>query len=195
MNTKLVFLSAALAALSLPAIAQTSAPATVNQRKTDQQDRIATGVQSGQLTAGETHNLEKKESEINHEEHDMRKLDNGHLTAADRATLHQQQNQVSRNIYKDKHNGAVQNTNPKSEVGQRQRNQQERTAQGIRSGQMTAGEAARAEGHSAAIQREIHKDRAANGGRLTGAERAQVNRQQNRNSARIYREKHNARVR
>jgi hypothetical protein len=79
-------------------------------------------------------------------------------------------------------------------VGQRQRNQQERIAQGIRSGQMTAGEAARTEGHSAAINREIHKDRAANGGKLTGSEKAQVNRQQNRNSARIYRTKHNGRT-
>jgi hypothetical protein len=196
MSTKIVFLSAALAALTLPGVAQTTTstpPATVNQRKENQQDRIANGVQSGELTAGETHNLEKKESELNHEEHDMRKLDNGHLTAADRTTLNQQQNKLSNQIYNDKHNAAVQNTNPKSEVGQRQRNQQERIAQGIKSGQMTAGEAARAEGHSAAINREIHNDRAANGGKLTAGERAQVNRQQNRNSARIYREKHNAR--
>jgi hypothetical protein len=195
MNTKIVFLSAALAALTLPAIAQTSAPATINQRKDNQQDRIANGVQSGQLTAGETRNLENKESDINHEEHDMRKLDNGHLTAADRATLNQQQNHVSNQIYKDKHNAAVQNTNPKSEVGQRQRNQQERIAQGIRSGQMTAGEAARTEGREAAVNREIHNDRAANGGKLTGAEKRSINRQQNRTSAQIYREKHNARVR
>ena len=33
----------------------------------------------------------------------MRKLDNGHLTAADRATLNQQQNKLSNDIYKDKH--------------------------------------------------------------------------------------------
>jgi hypothetical protein len=196
MRMRIMFLSAALAALTLPAMAQTdnsAPPATINQRKENQQDRIANGVQSGQLTAGETHNLEKKESNLNQEQRDMRKLDNGHLTAADRATLNQQQNKLSGQIYKDKHNSAVQNTNPKSEVGQRQRNQQERIAQGIKSGQMTAGEAARTEGHSAAINREIHNDRAANGGKLTASERAQVNRQQNRNSARIYRTKHNGR--
>ncbi len=202
MKHRITFLGAALAALTLPVIAQNAndnsaqpaaKPATVNQRKENQQDRIANGVQSGALTAGETHNLEKKESSLNHEEKDMRKLDNGHLTTADRATLHQQQNQLSRNIYNQKHDAQVQNTHPTTEVGQRQRNQQERIAQGVKSGQMTAGEAARTEGHSAAIHREIHNDRAANDGKLTGAERAQVNRQQNRNSARIYRDKHNGR--
>ena len=48
---------------------------TIQQRKENQQDRIAQGVQSGQLTAGETKNLETKEAAINKE------------TAADRAAL------------------------------------------------------------------------------------------------------------
>ena len=93
----------------------------IEDRKENQQDRIANGVKSGELTAGETTNLEKKESNLNQEERDMRKLDNGHLTGADKATLNQQQNQLSKQIYQDKHNTAVQNTNPKSEVGQRRR--------------------------------------------------------------------------
>ena len=197
LQTKGFILTAAMAGLMLPVAAQTTpaaAPATINQRKENQQDRIANGIQSGQLTAGETRNLEKKESEINHEEHDMRKLDNGHLTAADRATLQQQQNVVSKDIYKQKHDAQVQNVNPKSEVGQRQRNQQERIAQGVKSGQLTAGETARLEGREAAIHNEVHNDRAANGGTLTAAERRQVNRQQNRTSGAIYRKKHNARV-
>ena len=196
-NIKIAFLAAALAALALPSTAQTttdnSQPQTINQRKENQQDRIANGAQSGQLTAGETKNLETKESDINHEEHDMRKLDDGHLTAADRTTLNQQQNHVSNQIYNDKHNAKVQNTDPKSEVGQRQRNQQERIAQGIKSGQLTAGETSHLESHEAAVNHEIHNDRAANGGKLTAGEKAKVNRQENRNSARIYRDKHNGR--
>jgi hypothetical protein len=143
---------------------------------------------------GETKNLEKKESEVNQEERDMRKLDNGHLTAADRATLNQQQNTLSKDIYKDKHNSRVQNTDPKSEVGQRERNQQERIAQGVKSGQLTAGETAHLEGREAAINKEVHNDRAANGGKLTSAERRQVNRQEDRTSHAIYRKKHNRRV-
>jgi len=188
--------SAALAILALPVAAQNSqsAPVTgesIQQRKENQQDRIANGVQSGQLTAGETTNLEKKESSLNQEERDMRKLDNGKLTSADKSTLNQQQNQLSRQIYKDKHNAAEQNTNPKSEVGKRAENQQDRIGQGIKSGQLTAGEAAHLENNEAKINREVRNDRRANGGKLTPQERKQVNRQQNKVSGQIYRDKHN----
>jgi hypothetical protein len=79
----------------------------INQRKTDQQDRIAQGIKSGQLTAGETGRLEHQEAGINNEERGMRAQDNGHLTKSDRQTIHQQQNQESRRIYRDKHNGKV----------------------------------------------------------------------------------------
>jgi hypothetical protein len=196
---KMSCLSSALAVLALPVVAQNtnaSAPVTgqtIQQRKENQQDRISQGVQSGQLTAGETSNLEKKEATINQEERDMRKLDNGKLTNTDKKTLTQQQNQLSNQIYRDKHNSAVQNTNPKSEVGKRAENQQDRIAQGIKSGQLTAGEAGHLENKEAKINQEVRNDRAANGGKLTPQERAQVNRQQNRVSRPIYRDKHNRR--
>jgi hypothetical protein len=197
-NTRIALCSAALAAMLLPAAAQTSnppanPPATINQRKENQQDRIANGVASGQLTAGETANLEKKESNLNKEENLMRSEDNGKLTGADRKVLNQQQNQLSNQIYQDKHNAAVQNTNPKSEVGKRAENQQDRIAQGIKSGQLTAGEASNLEHKEASINREVRNDRATNGGKLTPQERAQVNRQQNHVSKQIYRDKHNGR--
>jgi hypothetical protein len=79
----------------------------IGQRKVDQQDRIANGVKSGQLTARETSHLEHQEAGINKEERGMRAQDNGHLTAQDRKTLHAQQNQESRRIYHDKHNANV----------------------------------------------------------------------------------------
>lgn len=196
---RFALMSAALAAFALPVVAQStqnSTPVTgqsIQDRKENQQDRIANGVASGQLTAGETANLEKKESNLNQEERDMRKLDDGHLTNADKATLNQQQNQLSNQIYQDKHNSAVQNTDPKSEVGKRAENQQDRIAQGIKSGQLTAGEAAHLENNEAKVNREVRNDRAANGGKLTPQEKAQVNRQQNKMSRQIYRDKHNGR--
>src|SRR5271163_3572939 len=83
----------------------TATPPTIGERKVDQQDRIANGVKSGELTAGETSHLEGQEAGINKEERGMRAQDNGHLTKQDRKTLHQQQNQESRRIYRAKHNG------------------------------------------------------------------------------------------
>src|SRR5690242_6056979 len=120
---KSILLCATKAALMLPAMAHDSQ--SITERKDNQQDRIANGVQSGELTAGETKNLEKKEGALNQEERHMLKLDNGHLTAADKDTLNMQQIQLSKDIYKQKHDAQTQNVNPKSEVGQRQRNQQE----------------------------------------------------------------------
>ena len=91
--------------------AQTPTPGAhdynINQRKGDQQGRIASGVNSGQLTPGETSRLEHQEAGINHEERGMRAQDNGHLTKQDRQTIHSQQNQESRRIYRDKHNARV----------------------------------------------------------------------------------------
>ena len=153
LQNKRLILTAVMAGLMLPAAAQTTpaaAPATINQRKENQQDRIANGIQSGATDRGRNQAAwKRKNPNLNQEEHDMRKLDNGHLTAADRATLNQQQNKLSKDIYKQKHDAQVQNVNPKSEVGQRERNQQERIAQGVKSGQLTAGETAHLEGREA----------------------------------------------
>jgi hypothetical protein len=79
----------------------------IQDRKVDQQDRIAQGVKSGQLTAGETSHLEHQEAGLNKEEHGMRAQDNGKLTAQDRKTLNHQQNVESRRIHRDKHNARV----------------------------------------------------------------------------------------
>jgi hypothetical protein len=208
---KLTLLSAALAVFALPAVAQSTpaqtapntpatatTPATPNQptgssiqqRKENQQDRIANGVKDGQLTAGETTNLEKKETDLNKEEGDMRQMNGGKLTTADKDTLNQQQNQLSHQIYDDKHNAATQPADPKSEVGQRAENQQDRIASGIKDGQLSANQAAHLENNESKINQEVGKDRAANGGKLTQQERRQVNRQQNRMSRQIHNDRH-----
>jgi hypothetical protein len=89
-------------------VASSATAGEINERKENQQDRIAQGVKSGQLTAGETSRLETKEGALNQEERDMRKLDNGKLTGQDRRTINRQQNRLSRNIYRDKHNKRTQ---------------------------------------------------------------------------------------
>ena len=92
-------------AIFAQAPATTTPPPTINQRKENQQDRIAQGIKSGQLTAGETSRLEHQEAGINKEERGMRAQDNGHLTKSDKALINKQQNQESKRIYRDKHNG------------------------------------------------------------------------------------------
>jgi hypothetical protein len=104
MNFSKLALIATLSLTTAALSAQTSQE--INQRKENQQDRIAQGVKSGQLTAGETSHLEKQEAAINHEEKAMRAQDNGHLTKSDRKLINKQQNQESHRIYKDKHNAA-----------------------------------------------------------------------------------------
>jgi hypothetical protein len=94
-----------LIATALLALTTTGAFAqNIQQRKFDQQERIAQGVRSGELTRGETRNLEFREARINREEYRMRRADGGRLTGRDRAILYHRQNHLSRSIYRDKHN-------------------------------------------------------------------------------------------
>jgi hypothetical protein len=79
---------------------------------------------------------------------------------------------------------------PKGTIDQRQRNQQKRIGEGVENGSLTPAETARLEKQEAAIHHEVKTERKANGGTLTPQERRQVTRQQNRESKRIYRQKH-----
>jgi len=203
MRTKFAILSTAAAAALFAALgfAQTPPPpsqanqqATVGQRKENQQDRIGNGVASGELTAGESKNLENREAGLNAETRTMRAADNGHLTAADKAKLNRQQNRLSNSIYADKHNAAVQHNGPGT-VGQRDENQQDRIANGIEKGSLSAGEAAKLEKQQQGTNREVAGMRQANGGKLTAADKKAINKQQNRNSKNIYRTKHDGRGR
>jgi len=170
-----------------------AAKPTVGQRKENQQDRIAQGVKSGQLTAGETANLETKEAAINGETKADRAANGGKLTQAEKKQINQQQNQLSNQIYKDKHNANTAHYG-NNEVGQRRENQQDRIAQGIKSGQLTAGETAKLENQQKGINQQVAADRAANGGKLTPGEKKQVNQEQNAASKNIYNKKHNAKT-
>lgn len=178
--------------------AAASAPAekpkpSAEQRKENQQDRIANGVQSGQLTTGETKNLEKKEAAINKETAADRSANGGKLTAAEKQQVNKQQNQMSKQIYADKHNANTAHYG-NNKVGQRRENQQDRIAQGIKSGQMTAGEAAHAEKQQQGINKQVAADRKANGGKLNASEKKQINKEQNAASKNIYRKKHNGKT-
>jgi hypothetical protein len=163
----------------------------VKRRAERQQDRIAQGVKSGQLNARETARLEGRESALNHEVRDMRKLDGGKLTPKDKAVVNQQQNRLSNQIYNQKHDAQTQGQ-PKTEIGERKENQQDRIGQGIQSGELTAGEASRLEGKETALNQETRDMRKLDGGKLTPQDKALVNQQQNKLSKQIYNQKHDA---
>jgi YXWGXW repeat-containing protein len=162
-----------------------------NTREANQDQRIAQGLRSGQMTSGEAARADRTQARIDQQVHNDRAANGGTLTNQERQQINGEQNAASRQIYDEKHNG---NTVTPNEVDNREANQQMRTAQGLRSGQMTSGEAARTNRNQAALDQRVHNERTANGGALTQQQRQQANRQENRNSRQIYNEKHNDRT-
>ena len=79
-------------------------------------------------------------------------------------------------------------------INQRESHQQQRINQGVRSGELTPGEAGRDERHLTAIDDQTARMRARNGGRLTAQERVHEQRRLNHESRRIYRTKHNRHI-
>jgi hypothetical protein len=97
-----------VAAAMVLAASGARAEGRIQQRRENQQDRIAAGVASGQLTPRETARLERGEARLNGEIRDMREDGGGKLTARDRRVINQQQNVLSRRIYRQKHDGQKQ---------------------------------------------------------------------------------------
>jgi len=159
-----------------------------NEREANQDQRIANGLRSGQMTSGEAARAERTQSKIDQQVHDDRVANGGKLTNQEKQQVNQEQNAASKQIYNEKHNGATVTPN---EVNNREANQQQRTANGLRSGQMTSGEAARTNANQAKVAQQVHNERVANGGALTAQQKQQANKAENKNSRQIYNEKHN----
>ena len=103
-NLKTLTVAAALAVASIGAFAQAAAtPATprVDQREANQQQRIAAGAASGQLTAKETNRLEVEQARINTAE--ARAKADGTVTKGERKHLHRMQDRASKHIRHQKH--------------------------------------------------------------------------------------------
>jgi hypothetical protein len=171
----------------------TAAMDSVNGRRFNQQGRIANGISSGALTPRETKNLEGRESRVNGEIHNDRAANGGKLTPQERQQVNGQQNNLSHSIYDDKHNAATDKYG-NTEAGARRDLQQQRIANGVRDGQLSPSETAKAEGHEQNINQHIAADRAANGGKLTPQQKKNINQRQNNASRQIHNEKHNGKV-
>jgi hypothetical protein len=77
-----------------------------------------------------------------------------------------------------------------NEVNQRLDNQQARINQGLANGTMTGKQAARDEAHDANIAKRESVDEAKHNGHLTKGEQRRLNKSENKNSRRIYKQKH-----
>ena len=78
-----------------------------------------------------------------------------------------------------------------NQVNRRETNQQKRIANGIKSGQLTPAETRRLERGEQRLQKNEQRDMAKHNGHLTKKDQRQLNREANRMSARIAKDKHN----
>ena len=77
-----------------------------------------------------------------------------------------------------------------NQVNGREENQQERIGNGIKSGNLNSKQASNLEKRETSVQNREKADMAKNNGHLTKAEKKGINRQQNRISKSIYKDKH-----
>ena len=77
-----------------------------------------------------------------------------------------------------------------NEVNQREQNQQDRIANGVKNGTLSPKQASNLEEREASVENREQKDMAKHNGHLTKAEQRGINRQQNRISKSIYKDKH-----
>ncbi len=159
-----------------------------NTREANQDGRIANGLRSGQMTSGEAARATQRQSAIDQQVRNDRTANGGALTGAERGQINREQNGASQQINRLDSNG---NRVAPNAVDNREANQQQRTANGIRSGQMTSGKAARTNRRQGLVDQQVHNERAANGGALNAQQRGQVNHEQNANSRQIQHENHN----
>ena len=105
MKTRWTVVAASVALASFISVSTVQAGEIVD-RERRQQERIAQGVQSGELTAKETQRLEKQQGKI---EADREKaLADGKMTKQERAKLRAEQKRASYHIYRQKHDAQKQ---------------------------------------------------------------------------------------
>ncbi|HYA95463.1 MAG TPA: hypothetical protein VEC95_04245 [Terriglobales bacterium] len=77
-----------------------------------------------------------------------------------------------------------------NEVNQREENQQQRIANGIKNGSLSPQQASNLEKREASVQKQEQADMAKHNGHLTKVEQRQLNRRENHISKSIYKDKH-----
>ncbi|MGZ5269071.1 MAG: hypothetical protein ACXWC6_00515 [Ramlibacter sp.] len=189
-------LAIALAALvAAGAAAAQSAPAPtagqqVIQRQANQQQRVENGLKDGSLTVKEAGRIEQREAGV--DRMIARDEKNG-ITPKEQAQIDKRENAVSREIQRDRSNAArgnpagASNQRMQADV-QRNANQDQRIANGVKGGQLSHNEVAALERGQAKVDRKEAK--AARNGHVGAGEQARVQRAETRQSHRIRAERH-----
>ena len=193
MFTKSLAVLCGTALVGSPMAADNTRSPGVNARQRAQQERIKEGARSGQLTQEETRKLEGEERTLRTEERAYKA--DGKLTPAERRDLHQDANQISRDIHRERHDRDLRARPPRPRpqdplVNARQHTQQGRVAQGVRSGELTKSEATQLRQEEQAIRTEERAYKA--DGKLTAAERKDLHQDLQQSSKDIYQQKHDA---
>src|SRR5262249_14705697 len=116
----------------------------IDRREENQQKRIADGLKDGSLSSGEAAKIEKQEAKIERDEA-AAKAD-GVVTRLEGARLNRELTRKSRDIHRERRDAPG--------IDQRERNQQERIADGLKDGSLSSGEAAKIEKQEAKIERD-----------------------------------------
>ena len=192
---KRTLIALALFAAAGPLAFADDAPRAENdtQRNVNQQERIEQGLESGELNTREAARLERQETAI--ERTEARAMQDGSIDRREQAVIRAEQNQASRDVYRQKHD--AQQGNPDSASSQRMQadvernaNQQARINQGVESGELTNREAANLEHGQAKVTR--NEANAGADGHVGANEQERIQAREDHQSNKTYRKKHNA---
>jgi len=99
MNTKILFTALVLVSPSL-----LFAGDSLAKKEDRQQQRIAEGIKTGELTPAEVMRLEKREVELKKQIKEERKDNGGKLTSEEHKAIEKELDEISKKIHKDKNN-------------------------------------------------------------------------------------------
>lgn len=189
-------IAAMLAGVAIPSQAAGARDPGVNARQRNQHERVQQGLRSGELTRREARNARESQRDVRQLERAYKS--DGTLTRTERVDLHHEQNQASRQIYRQKHDAqdrpaAVPPAVRDPGVNERQANQTGRIVQGVKSGALTKDEAQELRTERRDI-RELEQAYKSDGA-LTRDERQDLHQQLKQQSREIYEERHDDHVR
>ncbi|GGC70689.1 hypothetical protein [Undibacterium terreum] len=176
------------------AFAQTAG--TEVQRDVNQQQRIENGLKSGQLSTREAAKLEREEKAVDKTE--ARALKDGKLSQAEKNRIQNMQNKVSSDIHADKTNAQTGNPNSASSRRmqadvQRNVNQEQRVENGVKGGSLTNHEVAKLERGQAKVDGQEFQ--AGKNGHVSAGEQRKIQRDENKQSRHIHKDKNNDQIR